>query len=316
MTCMDRRKSFAAGMALAVAATVPGCKKSARAIPKVEAIWGRRGIGQGRLQRPRAIVIDEQDRLYLVDITGRIQVFDRNGNLMHYWRTPSIERGRPVGLGLTSAGDVLVADTHYHRLLVYSRQGELLTERTLGGTEGHAPGEFEFVTDAIESPQGFLFVGEYGRNDRIQKFTSDGEFVLEWGGHGGGPGQFRRPQSLKLAPDGFLWIADACNHRIQIYDIRENEPKLVRMWGTPGRSLGQLQFPYDLAFDRQGYVFVCEFGNQRIQKFTLEGEPLVCWGSPGRGPGQLSRPWGVACDSKDRLHVLDTYNHRVQRLHI
>ncbi len=301
-------------LGLAATASFEGCRYSRAGPPEVDLVWGRRGISPGRLQRPRAIAIDDQDWLYIVDITGRIQVFDGDGKLQRLWHTPAIKRGKPVGLAIGKGGDVLVADTHYHRLLIYSPQGELQTKRTIGGREGAGRGEFGFVTDAVQTADGCYYVGEYGQNDRIQKFDPQGSFISQWGGHGEAPGQFRRPQSLKLGPQGYLWVADACNHRIQIFDIDRDSPKLVAVWGRSGDELGALQFPYDLAFDDRGRIHICEFGNQRVQQFSLQGEPISIWGTPGRAPGQLSRPWGIVCDSDRRLHVLDTYNHRIQRL--
>jgi hypothetical protein len=47
---------------------------------KPEFVWGRRGVQDGDLVRPRAAAIDLQDRLYLVDFTARIQVYDRDGH--------------------------------------------------------------------------------------------------------------------------------------------------------------------------------------------------------------------------------------------
>lgn len=293
-----------------------GCRFSHAGPPRVDKVWGRRGISPGRLQRPRAIAIDDRQELYIVDITGRIQVFDRDGRLLRYWRTPAIERGKPVGLAIGLGRRLLVADTHYHRLLVYTHRGKLLNSRTIGGTEGTGPGEFGFVTDSVQTSDGCLYVGEYGQNDRIQKFDPEGAVITQWGGHGGGVGRFRRPQSLKLGPDGHLWVADACNHRIQIFDIDYEPARLVSVWGKPGQHPGELQFPYDFAFDGRGHIFVCEFGNQRIQQFTLAGEPVSVWGTPGRAPGQLSRPWGIVVDPSLRFYVLDTYNHRVQRLRL
>ncbi len=312
---IDRRHCLAAAGCAALAG-MAGCRPSHAGPPRVDKVWGRRGISEGRFQRPRAIAVDKKDRLYIVDMTGRIQVFDAEGRFLRYWRTPAIERGKPVGIAIGQEGQVLVADTHYHRVLVYTSSGRRLPESTIGGEEGTGPGQFGFVTDAVQTADGFLYVGEYGQNDRIQKFDPEGRCVSQCGGHGDAPGQFRRPQSLKLGPDGRLWVADACNHRIQVFDIEADSPKLVGLWGKPGTAPGCLQFPYDFAFDGRGGLLVCEFGNQRVQRFTLEGEPQGIWGEPGRLPGQLSRPWGIVADSHLRFHVLDTYNHRVQRLKI
>ena len=54
-----------------------------------EMVWGRRGVRNGDLVKPRAIAIDSGDRLYLVDWTARIQVFNRDGTYRGpTWTTP------------------------------------------------------------------------------------------------------------------------------------------------------------------------------------------------------------------------------------
>ncbi len=287
-----------------------GCVSSTTSTMEPELVWGRRGLSPGRFATPRAMAIDSQDRLYIVDKSARIQVFNRDGKLLAHWRTPQWELGKPTGLGIALDGTVMVADTHYHRVLFYTPQGKLLAHRTLG-TPGRGPGQFGLVTDVAQGPDGYLYVAEYGDNDRIQKFTPQGQFVMQWGGHGSAPGQFRRPQSLVFDRQGRLWVADACNHRLQVFS---RDGQLLRILGSEGQGLGQFRFPYDLAFDPEGYLYVVEFGNHRVQKFSPEGKPLAVWGTCGREPGQLFNPWAIVCDSQGAIHVLDTYNHRVQRV--
>jgi len=291
-----------------------GCVGGEASPGQLELVWGRRGLTPGRLQKPRAMAIDERDQLHIVDMTGRIQVFDRDGKFLHGWRTPEIENGKPCGLKFDREGRLLVADTHYFRVLVYEPSGRLLEPRTIGGICGNGPGEFAFVTDVVQDSQDHFYVCEYGDFDRVQKFNADGEFVLQWGGHGSEPGQFIQPRSLAIDEHDHVWVADACNHRVQVFDATGDEARLVRNWGTEGRGEGELRYPYGLALDGQGHVYVSEFGNSRIQKFTVDGEFLASWGVPGRREGELNQPWEVALDSRGCLHVLDTYNHRVQRI--
>lgn len=269
-------------------------------------VWGRRGLGDGRLQKPRAMAI-QNDELYLVDMTARIQVFDLDGNYLRHWQTPTHTNGRPSGLSFDREGRLLVADTHYYRVLIYSPEGELLD--SLGGVNGQQPGEFGFVTDAVQDSQGNYFIAEYGEFDRVQKLAPDGTFILQWGGHGEQPGQFLRPQSLAIDDQDRIWVADACNHRVQVFNTNG---ELLFHWGTEGTEPGQMRYPYDLVLDPQGNVYISEFGNHRIQKFTSDGESLGCWGTLGRQPGELNTPWALVLDDDHRVHVLDTLNHRVQ----
>ena len=287
---------------------------SAGAASEPEQVWGRRGLTDGRFQKPRAMAIDAKDRLYIVDMTARIQVFDREGHFLHGWRMPEWEHGRPTGLTISNDGNLMVADTHYFRVVTFTPDGELLEDRTIGGTAGMNPGEFGFVTDAVQDSQGNYYVAEYGEFDRIQKFSADGQFLFQWGGHGAALGQFQRPQNLAIDENDLLWVADACNHRIQVFDANGDEARLVMHWGNEGTEPGQLRYPYDLVFDDEGHLYISEFGNHRVQKFRRDGTFVSAWGMQGREPGQLHSPWALVRDSQRRLHVLDTYNHRVQRI--
>ena len=293
---------------------VAGCGQATNSIGRLDKVWGRRGISEGRFQKPRAMAIDAKGNHYVVDMTARIQVFDSEGVFLTSWRTPEFHNGKPSGLSFDNDGNLLVADTHYFRMLVYTPKGELLDEKTIGGTHGQGPGEFGFVTDAVQDSAGNYYIAEYGEFDRIQKFTAEGEFLFQWGGHGSEPGKFRRPQNMAIDQHDHIWVTDACNHRIQVFDATGSEPQLVRIWGEHGSPPGYLETPYDLALDDVGHVYICEFGNHRVQKFTVDGESLGCWGGPGRGEGKVSSPWALAKDLRGRICVLDTLNHRVQRI--
>lgn len=282
-------------------------------VGQVQQVWGGHGTDRGQFHKPRAIAINDREQLYVVDMTGRVQVFSPDGEFQRSFRTPEIANGKPSGLSFDRQGRLMVADTHYFRVLFYTPEGERLAAETIGGENGNGPGQFNFVTDAVQDADGNYYVGEYGSFDRIQKFDAAGKFVCEFGGHGDAPGQFVRPQNLAIDAQQRLWVADACNHRIQVFDTRVEPPQLLRVWGEEGEGEGQLRYPYDLVLDGDGHVYVCEFGNHRIQKFTEDGRSLGTWGSPGREPGQLYQPWAIARDRRGRLYVVDTYNHRIQR---
>jgi DNA-binding beta-propeller fold protein YncE len=212
-------------------------------------------------------------------------------------------------LSIDHRGRLMVADTHYYRVLFYSPEGELVEQ--LGGVHGQSPGEFGLVTDAVEDSSGNLYVSEYGEYDRIQKFSADRKFLLQWGGHGDEPGHFMRPQSMAIDEQDNVWVADACNHRIQVFD---GEGRVLDIWGEEGSEPGQLYYPYGVVFDDAGHLYVCEWGNNRVQKFSRSGESLGSWGHRGRQPGELDQPWALVRDSQGRIDVLDTMNHRVQRV--
>lgn len=310
---IDRRRWLAGTASLAAL----GCSRSLdpsgkQTFGRGDSVWGVHGIAGERMHKPRAMAIDPQDRLYLVDFTARILVYDADGGFVRSWQTPERDSGRPTGLTFDPLhNELLVADTHYYRVLAYTPDGELNEERTVGGVNGRGEGEFGFVTDAVRDSAGCLYVSEYGDNDRIQKFSPDGEFLRQWGSHGTDELQFKRPQNLLIDPQDRLWVCDACNHRMKVFDT---EGELLFAWGDEGSEPGRLYYPYDAVMDDAGDLYLSEYGNHRIQKFSQEGESLGVWGEQGSEPGQLWSPWALVYDSRGRLHILDTQNHRVQRV--
>jgi DNA-binding beta-propeller fold protein YncE len=287
------------------------CAGCGTASGRPQAVWGRRGLQPGDLIRPRVVAIDNragQDLVYVVDFTGRIQVYTGEGEYLRGWSSPTIVNGRPAGIAIGRDGNVLVADSHYSQVLVYSPTGELL--RKIVGTPGEGPGPFAYASDVVQDVEGNFYLSEFGENDRIRKLSPEGRYLKHWGNHGSRPGELTQPRGIALG-DQCLYVADGGNHRIQVFDLEGN---LLRVFGTHGSAPGELSYPYDVALGKDGDVYVVEFGNHRVQRFSPAGEPRGVWGGPGREPGFLKNPWGLAVDRRGRVYVADTDNHRVQVL--
>lgn len=305
LTRRSALKSAACGLA---GVAFSGCGAISGHAP--ELVWGIRGTRPGWLSKPRVAAFDKEDNLYIADLTDRVQVFDRDGNFLRHWNMPALNVDGPSGLTVDRLGRVLVADTHYYRVMVYDRSGAFIQQ--IGtGVQGFEPGLFGYPTDAVIDSQGLFYVSEYGDNDRIQVFSPDGQWLRQWGGHGYEPGQFLRPRAMAIDARDEIYVADSCNHRIQVFDT---SGKLLRMWGERGSRPGQMSYPYDVCLTPdESFLYICEYGNSRIQKFDKHGKSLGLWGGPGRGPGELNNPWALAVDSQGAISVIDSNNHRVQR---
>ena len=273
-----------------------GCDASIASTSGVLVIGGP-GAGTGRFATPRAAAWDPAGRLYVVDKSGRIQRFDAQGRFEHTWRTPSIEKGRPTGLAVTQDGTVLVADTHYHRILKYDADGKLLAEF---GKEGTGPAQFIYPVGLAVAPDGTIYVSEFGGNDRIQVFTPEGRLLRGWGKYGDGPGEFKRPQGLALGGDR-LYVADAANHRVQVFTL---EGRFLNSWGD-------LRYPYSAAIDVDGAVLVVEYGRHCVARFRPDGSLVGRAGEAGAAPGELNTPWDAVASERG-VFVVDSGNHRVQ----
>src|SRR4051794_16275872 len=164
-------------------------------------VWGKKGVQNGDFVRPRAAVIDKQDRLWVVDFTARVQAFDLDGkHLGITWSMPDYRKGRPSGLALDRDGNLIVADSHYHCFRIYDGDGK--ETRVVSLPPGGEPGQLGYVSDVVQDDDGFFYVAEFGEVQRITKLDKDGKFVTCWGRDGMEPGQFARVRALALGPDG------------------------------------------------------------------------------------------------------------------
>ena len=306
-------------------------------------IIGSRGVGVGQLNKPRSVAIDGQDNLYVVDMTGRVQKFSPDGAFLLSWQMPQTDLGKPKGMCRDRQGNIVVVEPHYQRVNHFAPDGRLVAQWGKFGTNG---GEFTLPRAIAVNSHNEFFVSEYSALERVQKFqwvgvkqpidpaepmpvpqtsaatrvwpakvptlTPDAvTFVQSFGHVGNSPGDFNRPEGICVDAQDRVYVADSCNHRIEIFD---RDGKFLRRYGKPGSSKGELSYPYDICVDNGGRQYVCEFGNSRIQVFDSHDQPIEIIGGPGAEPGQFNNPWGVALDSTGNLYVADSQNHRVQKL--
>ncbi|MBN2447063.1 MAG: hypothetical protein JXO22_10070, partial [Phycisphaerae bacterium] len=227
-------------------------------------VFGHAGHDAGEFDYPRAAAAST-NRYYIVDKSARIQCFDTRGQYLFEWQMPQQTAGKPVGLGVAPDGRVFVADTHYGRVLVFDADGKQLAEF---GSFGDGPGQFRLPTDVAVDSQGFVYVAEYGGNDRINKFTAEFELLFSFGGPDQDAARLLRPQGIMIAPDDTLWVVDAGNHRVCHFD---GDGDLLATFGGIGRDAGQLRFPYGIDRLSDGTLVVAEFGNNRVQRFRTDG---------------------------------------------
>jgi len=275
-------------------------------VPREMHTWAMPPDG-ARVPSPRVLAIGHGDEVIVVDRVGRVLVLDATGELLRQWRMPETAAGHPEGACMLADGRIAVADTHYHRVVLFDAEGKVAA---MFGQRGTDPGQFLYPVDVVQDPRGTLYVCEYGGNDRVQAFTPDGKFLRAFGSFGTGPDQFQRPAGMAYHA-GQVYVADAINNRIQVF--RDDGT----FAGTLGEAAGRapsLHFPYDIALGADETLYVVEYGAGRLTRLGLDGTVLGRYGTTGRGEGQLLTPWGVAVDSQGRVRIADTGNRRIVEL--
>ena len=272
-------------------------------------IWGTRGTALGQFNKPRSLALDREDNLYVVDLTGRVQKFARDGTFLLAWQMPETDLGKPKGMACDREGNIMVVEPHYSRVNHHAPDGKLVAQ---WGSAGTNTGFFTVPRDVAVGTNGDVYVCEYSYRERVQAFDGKTkEFKFSFGGAGSENGRFNRPEGLAVDGRGRVLVADSCNHRVQIFSPRG---EWLESFGQPGTGPGEMSYPYDIAVDRQGNIYVCEFGNSRIQIFDHQLRSREIIGGIGDRAGKFYNPWTLAFDSQDNLFVADGLNHRVQKL--
>ncbi|MFH1367830.1 MAG: 6-bladed beta-propeller [Elusimicrobiota bacterium] len=175
------------------------------------------------------------------------------------------------------------------------------------GSRGSENGQLlDAVKLALDSA-GNVYVADH-LNNRVVKFTSNGDYIMSWGTAGSGDGQFSQASGIGIDSKDYIYVGDMQNNRVQVFT---SSGQFVRKWGTAGTGNGQFDKPYGVDIDKDDNVYVTEYYGCRIQKFDAEGAYLMKFGTEGTGDGQLHHPATVAIDDLGYIYVADCGNSRV-----
>ena len=111
MVLTRRRFLAVSGMGI-----LSGCTNPARRSDGVT--WGRQGRRFGEFLRPRAIGVCDEE-VYVIDTTGRVQVFDESGTFLRHWVIPDTENGTPTAITFHPDGRVNASVGYAQHLTCY-----------------------------------------------------------------------------------------------------------------------------------------------------------------------------------------------------
>jgi DNA-binding beta-propeller fold protein YncE len=297
--------------------------------------WGELGKGEGQFIFPYGIAIDSKDNVYVVD-TGnfRIQKFSSTGEFIEQWGGFDGPLQEIIHDILKTFNESDSKNLSFFELfMLANRFDKILDERNC--PDNHC---FFVATHIAIDKRDNVYVVDSFRN-RVNKFTSDGQFIKAFGKRGDNDGEFNLPMGITVDND-HVYVADLSKHQVQKFTTngewleRWGECVLKKVEGVssevvptsqdtvcmPGAKHPEgtecqctFQSPYDVATDEEGNVYVSDAEHERIQKLTPEGQLVTQWGDLGTNPGQFNQPGGLTVSPDgNKVYVTDLNNNRVQ----
>ncbi len=254
----------------------------------------------------------------------------------------------PSGIAFDQAGDLWVADRTNNRVVefvppfsdgmlasVVLGQDSFTTSSTATTVSGlNNPDNLGFA------PNGDLFVAD-SDNDRVLEYVPPfhtdmnaslvlGQSGFTTGSAGVNASALDFPVGLAVGPTGDLFVADAGNSRILVFDPPFSNGMAASLvlgqstFTTNGAAASPtgLNFPYDLAFDGAGDLWVADSANNRVVEYlppfsdgmaasVAIGQANLSAGLPGSGPKGLTVTHAPAFDAAGNLWVADQGNCRI-----
>jgi len=298
---------------------------------------GASGSGIGQLKDPTDAVIASNGNVWIVDQGNhRVVVFNEAGDFvreMGGFGTTGGKLNKPSAIVIDSVGTVDVTDTGNNRVAQYYGNGAFIqviganvnktkveagapaAERNRctaasgdvcqAGTAGSGDGQMaEPIGITTNLGQSFYVVER--ANNRVEKFSTQGEFLAKFGGLGSGDGQLKEPTAISYN-GSLIWVADTGNNRIEAWTTSF---AYSRRYGKEGSGQVEFKKPVAIEADAEGNVYVGDTGNKRVQQITRGGDFITQFGS---GEFEFGNPGGITLDSHGSLWLTDTTKDQVQQ---
>ncbi|MBI3328444.1 MAG: hypothetical protein HYZ81_17300 [Nitrospinae bacterium] len=276
---------------------------------EVAEAWGKLPDGWS-FKEVGAVGVDAKDNVYVFNRGQHpMMVFDRKGNFLRSWGEGIFPRAH----GLTMAPDdtMFCTDDGDHTVRKCTLDGKVLfTLGTSGRPAAFMSGDpFNRCTHvAIDPRNGDFYVADGYGNARVHKYSPEGQLLFSWGESGTDPGQFNIVHNIATDKDGWIYIADRENHRIQVFDRNGTfETQWINMARPCGLYIDQaaeLAYVGELGVAIGPNAQAMKLG-PRVSIYDTRGHLLARLGDnpEGEAPGRFIAPHGICIDSRGDIYV-------------
>ena len=261
-----------------------------------------------------AVAVDSKDNVYVYNRGGHpVIVFDSDGKFLRSWGEDIFTT--PHGITIGPDDSIFCVDTGDCTVRKLTTEGNLLF--TLGDPGNPAPAMSgkplgRPTHAAVDMSDGSIYVADGYANAHVHKYDADGNYLHTWGESGTGEGQLNIVHNIEIDRDGYIYIGDRENHRVQVFD---RNGRYETQWVNMSKAAA-------VHIDKRGdrdIVYVGEYFagiasnavgtdlGPRISIYETDGTLLARVGreSYGKEPGRFYSPHGIAVDSKGDVYVAE-----------
>lgn len=222
------------------------------------------------------------------------------------------------GLRVDSDDNIWLTDHLRHQVFKFTPDGRLLMTIGKEMTPGRGRDTLGGPTDVAFDADGCVYVADGYDNRRVVKFSPDGEYILEWGEEGNGPGQFLLVHGIAIDGEGNIYVADRHASALQVFDPKG---KVLAHWRSEelGKPWGLDVGPDNLLYMIDGGDYkvtpdAATKGRSQITKLDLNGNILARWSRFGNQDGQTYWGHSIAVGADGAVYAGDVwYGMRVQK---
>jgi DNA-binding beta-propeller fold protein YncE len=262
-----------------------------------------------QLAEPYGMAVDSKNNLYVADQkVAAIFIFNTETREVELIKNKTHGHFvRIIGLAMDDNDRLFVSDPGLRHVMVFNSKHQPEDVITDGLVE---PGGL-----AIDTENRLLYVADVDQ-DQVLVYDADTLKLKRRIGTGGHkhelttPGDFARPAGLAVDQEGNLYVADALNNRIEIFD---GDGKFISTFGKAGDGPGYFSRPKGVAIDSDDHIWVVDGMQDRVQVFNHDAQLLISFGGHGLLPGQFQGLVGIITDKTNRVFTSEIFPGRVQQ---
>ena len=260
--------------------------------------------------------------------------FDQRGTLIHSWGGPGpgydwpqtehgvfVDQKDVVWLAGSGAKDA--------QLLKFTREGKFLEQFGKPGMSGGSADTKNMGSPAnlvVDPAANEVYVADGYSNHRVIVLDADTfAFKRMWGAYGNKPDdtdlgpynpaappaqQFRLPHNIAISRDGFVYVADRPNNRIQVF--RKDGAYVKEAFVSKQTLLAGAASGFVLSPDpQQRFLYMIDGANHHVWILNRETLQVIArFGQQGLFGGSLNVPHAIAVDSRGNLYVGENFDAR------